>query len=329
MIEDMEHELTRAMAADVADLPAPNLDLHRMQPHRPARRLIVPGVAVGVAMAVAAPMAAAHRGPFRTTPVANQDVPAPARGGLSAPDLGVPGSIAPSLSGLPSVPALPGKAVPLPTIPPSASVPDACTTLRRALTADEYAAAVRRVQTVFATVARTELGTGADRALAALSGADLQRLLPPAGELVTYYDCSLGHQLTADQRAAAIAEVRRAVTDAQAMVVAAKTGVQRALGNGKVPSWLGDLAIHLVRRDAAAMVLRIDLGTPLPKWPASGSVTVTFRAADHTVVNIQPSGLKLPPNLTVPQLPVALPTQPIPVPLPSLAPGVGLPTGGR
>ncbi len=332
LIEDLERELVQAMAADVADLPAPNLNLHRMHlQHRPARRLLVPGVAVGVAVAVAAPVAAARTGAFHSRPVAN---PAGTGSGQpGTPGLGTPASVLPSLSGLPPAPSLPGGPVPLPTIAPSGSgapdLPDTCTALRRALTADEYAAAVRRVRAVFADLARTELGTGPRRALAALSAADLQRLLPPAGGLVTYYDCAPGRVLDADQRAAAIAEVRRAVTDAQALLLAAKTGIERALGAGKVPNWLGDLAIHVVSRNAATMVLRIDLETPLPQWPASGSITVTFRLADHTVVNIRPTDLKLPPHLPVPQLPIPLPTVPIPVPLPSLAPGLGLPTGGR
>jgi hypothetical protein len=251
----------------------------------------------------------------------------------SLPSVSVPTGVLPSLSVPPKVPGVPG-VLPLPSITVPSSLPDACSIVRRALTADEWAAAVRTVQATVADLAAkqlgvTPLGGKATRALAPLTEADLRGLLPPTGAMVTYYDCSLGHVLDADQRAAAIAEVRRAVADAQAMVLAAKAGITRALGNGVVPSWLGDFGIHLVNRTATTMVLRVDLGTPLPQWPASGSVTVTFRLADHAVVKIQPDGLKLPPHLPVPQLPIPLPTVPIPVSLPSLAPGLGLPTGGR
>jgi hypothetical protein len=328
MIEDLEHELTRAMASEVADLPTPHLDMQRMQHYRPpGRRLVVPGIAVGVAVAVAAPMAAAHTGPFRTAPTADQRVQLPKVPLSSVPSVGVPASVLPSLS-VPKVPGVPG-AVPLPSIAPAGSLPDACTIVRRALTEDEWVAAVGKVRTTVADLAAKQLGVTATRALAPLTEADLRGLLPPTGAMITYYDCSLGHVLDADQRAATIAEVSRAVTDAQAMVLAAKAGITRALGNGVVPSWLGDFAIHLVNRSATTMVLKIDLDTPLPQWPASGSITVTYRLTDHSVVSIQPTGLKLPPHLPVPQLPVPLPTVPIPVPLPSLAPGLGLPTGGR
>jgi hypothetical protein len=333
MIDELEDELARAMAAEVADLPAPRLDLHRMQSHRPVgRKLLVPGVAVGVAVAVAAPMAAAHTGPFHTAPAANAKLDVSASAGATLPT-GVPTGVLPSVSvpvPVPSVslPSVPG-VLPLPSVPVPSSLPDACQAVRRALSADEYAAAVRKVRAAVADLAAKQLGVASGRVLAPLTEADLRGLLPPSGALVTYVDCSLAQVPDADQRAAAIAEVRRAVSDAQAMVLAAKAGITRALGNGVVPGWLGDFGIHLVSRTESTMVLNVVLGTPLPQFPASGSLTVTYRLTDHSVVNIRPLGLKLPPHLPVPQLPVPLPTVPIPVPLPSLAPGLGLPTGGR
>jgi hypothetical protein len=324
MIEDLERELTRAMAKEVADLSAPHLDLHRMQHHRPGRRLVVPGVAVGVAMVVGAPLAAAHTGVFRSAPVADKQVQISTPAGqltLPAPQVSV--SRPPAVPGVPGVPSLP----PLPTLDKTPSPPDACTTVRRTLTAAEHAAAVGQLRAAYQALARRELGAGVTRRVSQLSDADLARLLPKAGAMITYYDCALGRTLPADQQAAAVAEVRKAVADAQTALLGARKALEQALGDGKLPSWLGDLDIHLVGRTTETMTLRIDLGTPRPGLPASGSVTVAIRLADRTVISIQPSGLKLPPGLSVPQLPVSLPSLPIPVPQPPQVPG--LPTGGR
>jgi hypothetical protein len=326
MIEDLERELTRAMADEVADLPAPQLDLRRMQPASPVRRLVVPGVAVGVAVAVAAPLAAAKSGAFRSAPAANSQVQVqlstPA-GQLSPPDPKVSITLPPKVPGVPSLGTVP----PLPTLDKTPSAPETCTTVRRTLTAAEHSAAVRQVQAAFDAVARRELAAGVGRQVGAPSPADLALLLPKTGEMITYYDCALGRSLPPEQQAAAIAEVRRAVADAGTTVQGARAALERALGNGKLPSWLGDLDIHVVNRTAAAIVLRIDLGAPKAGWPASGSLTVTIRVSDRAVVAIQPAGLKLPPGLPVPQLPVSLPSLPVPVPLPPQVPG--LPTGGR
>jgi hypothetical protein len=322
MIEDLERELTRAMTKEVADLAAPHLDLHRMQHHRPARRLVVPAAAVGVAVAVAAPLAAA-RGVFRSAPVANEQVQVSVSPGPVVPTVPLPRTGAPTV---PSVPGLSGT-VPLPSVAPTASVPDSCMLVRRTLSSAERVAAAGKLRATFDGLARRLLGAGVSRTIPTLSDADLDRLLPPAGAMITYYDCALGRVLTPEQRAAAIAEVRRAVTETETALLAARSAVEHALGRGNVPSWLGDLDIHLVGRTATTMVVRIDLATPRPGWPASGSITVTTRLADHTVVMIQPTELKLPPGLPVPQLPVPLPSLPIPVPLPSQVPG--LPTGGR
>jgi hypothetical protein len=327
MIEDLERELVRAMAKEVADLPEPHLDLHRMQHYRPARRLVVPGVAVGVAMVVATPLAAAHSGVFRSAPAADKHVQLSTPAGpLTPPDPRLSVSVPPSVPSVPGAPGVPA-AQPLPSLEPTLTVPDTCTAVRRALTAAEHAAAARQLRAAFDGVARRLLGDGVSRHVAALSAADVDRLLPPAGAMITYYDCSLGQTLTPEQRAAAVAEVRRAVTDAQTALLAARSAIEQALGNGKLPSWLGDLDIHVVSRTAAAMVVRVDLGAARPGLPASGSVTVTVRLADRAVVSIQPSGLKLPPGLPVPKIPVSLPSLPIPVPLPPQVPG--LPTSGR
>jgi hypothetical protein len=323
MIEDLEQELTRAMAADVADLPEPRLDLHRIQHPRPARRLVVPGVAAGVALAVAAPLAAAKAGAFRSAPVANTQVQVSASDGqLVAPKL--PAGVPPAVPDLPAVSSLP----PLPPLDKTPVAPDACSTVRRTLTAAERSAAVRQLRASFDAVAKKELAAGVTRQVGAPSVADLARLLPNAGAMVTYFDCALGRTLPPEQAAAAVAEVRRAVADAQTMVQATRAALEQALGNGKLPSWLGDLDIHMVNRMAGEIVLRIDLGAPKAGWPASGSITVTIRATDRSVISIQPGGLKLPPGLPVPQLPatpklpVSLPSLPVPVPLPPQVPGL-------
>lgn len=324
MIEDLERELTQAMADEVADLPTPHLDLHRMQHHRPARRLIVPGVAVGVAVAVGAPLAAAQTGVFGGTPVADSRVEVTTPPGQLPPaGAQVTVSVSPSLPSVPDLSSLP----PLPTLDKTPSAPDACSTVRRTLTAAEHAAAVRQVQAAFAAVARRELAAGIGRQVGAPSAAELERLVPNAGAMITYYDCALGRQLSPEQQAAAVAEVRRAVTDAETAVLGARAALEHALGNGQLPNWLGDLDLSVVSRTAQAIVVRVELAAARPGLPASGSITATIRVSDRSVVSIQPAGLKLPPGVSVPQLPVSLPSLPVPVPLPPQVPGI--PTGGR
>jgi hypothetical protein len=319
MIDDLERELTRAMADDVADLIPPHLDLRRIQ-RRPARRLVVPGAIVAVAVAAAAPIAAAKTGVLDHAPVsADQDV-VPGNVGQLAP----PANKLPATPPLPSVsaPHLPGAA---PVLPPSVPLPHGCTVRHRTFSSDERAAALRQLRQLADGLAGKVLGAGHARRVAVLSAAQLDRMVPRVGATISYFDCLPSKPLSAAKRAAAIAEVRRAAAQVQTAVMGARSALEHALGSAELPGWLGDIDVTVLSQTAQRMVIRIDFGSPRPTRPVGGSITVTIRMADRSIVAIDRSLLTLPPGIPVP--PNSLPS--VPIPAPPTLPVPGLPTGGR
>jgi hypothetical protein len=321
MIEDLERELTAAMADDVAELSPPQLDLNRM--HRsPARRLVVPGAVVAVAVAAAAPLAAAKTGVLSHPASSNHTLP-PNPVGTIAPPTELPTvTLPPPPSGKPSLPAPPS--VSLPSVP--SKIPVTCTIKHRAFRSDERLAALRQLRAAVDELAATGLGAGRARQVAALSPAELDRFLPRAGVTISYYDCLPGLP-SAAQRAAAIAEVRKAVAQAQTAVTAARVALEQALRSHQLPSWLGDLQITVVSQTDQRVVVKISFPTShLPGQHAAGSIIVTIRTADRSIVSIDTSGLTLPPG--IPTVPThSLP--PVPLPAPPSLPVPGLPPTGR
>lgn len=322
MIENLERELTAAMADDVAELDPPQLDLNRMH-RRPARRLVVPGALVAVAVAAGAPLAAAKTGVLGHPASSNRDLPANPVGPLTPPSQLPKLTLPPSVK--PSLPAPPVVRVPS-SVPAKVPVPVQCTIKHRAFRSDERFAALRQLRTAVNDAAASGLGAGRARQVAALSAADLEKFLPRAGITVSYYDCLPGVP-SAAQRAAAIAEVRKAVAQAQTAMTAARVALEQTLRSHQLPAWLGDLQITVVSQTADQIVIKISFPVShLPGQHAAGSITVTVRTADRSIVSIDTSGLTLPPG--IPAIPThSLP--PVPLPAPPSLPVPGLPPTGR
>jgi hypothetical protein len=314
MTDDLERELTRAMAADVANLTPPQLDLRRIH-RRPVRRLALPGAVVAVAVAAAAPFAAAGTGVLDRSPVSAENDVAPA----------VPLTTTATLPRL--SPAPPSIKVPRPPVE-TGKDRATCVSQQHTFSTEERAAAVRQLRAAAAALSQRALGAGPQRRVVLLTLAELDRLLPKAGATVTYRPClPPGRVVSAAQRAAALAEVRRAAADVETAVLGARKALEQAFGEKELPSWLGDLEVTVVSRTADRLVLRIAFGQPKRGWPLSGSITVVVRLPDRTVVAVDTSRLTLPPGLSVPRPPLPLPPVPLPVPSPPEVPG--LPTGGR
>jgi hypothetical protein len=321
MIEDLERELTAAMADEVAELGPPQLDLNRMQ-HRPARRLVLPGAAVVVAVAAAAPLAAAKTGVLGSHPASsNRDLPAVPAGSIVPPNHLPKLSLPPT--GKPSLPAPPSIGVPSAKVP----VPVRCVIKHRAFRSDERLAALRQLRAAADQLAASGLGAGHARKVLALTNVDLDRFLPQVGATISYYDCLPGSP-TAAQRAAVISEVRRAIAQAQTAMTATRVALEKALGAHQLPGWLGDLQVTVVSQTSERIVLKVSF--PAAHLPggqhAGGSITITIRTADRAIVSIDTSGLTLPAG--IPQLPThSLP--PVPLPAPPSLPVPGLPPTGR